>query len=132
MDKPQYTKLSALVGDTFTVEKAYGFTWKKFDPDSKRMLISETYEEGYRKIYSLDTDKGKLDVSGSQLGNLLEGTYKNGEANIVGRTFAVKSNGKTGMDIRYFLNPVKEQPKPVEQVFDVSETDEVDLSDIPF
>lgn len=128
-NKPQYTKLSALVGDTFTVEKAYGFTWKKFDPESKRMLISETYEEGYRKIYSLDTDKGKLDVSGSQLGNLLEGTYKNGEANIVGRTFAVKSNGKTGMDIRYFLNPVKEQPKvaPVEE-----QEEEISLDDIPF
>lgn len=130
-NKPQYTKLSALVGDTFTVEKAYGFTWKKFDPESKRMLISETYEEGYRKVYSLDTDKGKLDVSGSQLGNLLEGTYKNGEANIIGRTFAVKSNGKTGIDIRYFLNLAKEQPKPVEEVFEDTE-EPIDMDSIPF
>lgn len=134
-NKPTYTKLSALVGDVFTVEKAYGYQWKKFDPESKRMLISEQYEEGFRKIYSLDTDKGKLDVSASQLGNLLESVYRNGEANITGRTFSVKSNGKTGMDIRYYLNATKDAPvaptQAQDEVYDVPE-EPISLDEIPF
>lgn len=135
-DKPKYTKLSALVGDTFTVEKAYGWQYKKWDAQSSRMLLSETYQEGFKKVYSLDTDKGKLDVGSGQLGNLLESVYKNGQANIVGRTFSVKSNGKTGMDIRYYLNATKDAPAAPKQaqddVYDVPEDDEIDLSTIPF
>lgn len=131
-DKPKYTKLSALVGDEFTVEKAYGYQWKKWDAQSSRMLLSERYEEGFRKVYTLDTDKGKLDVGSGQLSSLLEAVYKNGEANIVGRTFSVKSNGKTGMDIRYYFNA---QPQREVQKIDevVEPTDEpIDLDSIPF
>jgi len=131
MESKKYTKLSELVDDTFTVEKAYGFTWKKWDAESKRMLTSERYEQGFRKIYSIVTDKGQLDVGPGQLSSLLEAVYRNGQADINGRTFAVKSNGKTGMDIRYFFNAVKEEPKKV--VDEVFNTDEpINLEDIPF
>lgn len=133
MSEPvKYTKLSALVGEEFTVEKAYGYTFKKWDAQSSRMLTSETYEEGFRKIYALDTDKGKLDVGPGQLSSLLEAVYKNGQADIVGRTFAVKSNGKSGMDIRYFFNAKPQSaPKQVDEVFEPTE-EPIDLADIPF
>lgn len=107
MDK-KYTKLSDLVSDQFTVEKAWGYQYKKWDNDSKRMLTSEKYEQGFSKVYSLDTDKGKLDVRAGQMGNLLEGVVRDGKADITGRTFTVKSNGKEGIDIRYFINPVRD------------------------
>lgn len=135
MEEKKYTKLSALVDDTFTVEKAWGYQWKMWDNESKRMLVSEKYEQGYRKIYSLDTDKGKLDVSAGQIGQLLEGVYKNGEADLNGRTFKVKSNGKTGMDIRYFLNATQDAPKQTNKpdvIQEVDDNEEVDLSSIPF
>lgn len=103
-----YTKLANLVNDEFTVEKAGGYTFKKWDDTTKRMLISETYEEGYRKMYTIDTDKGRLDLGSGQLSALLEAVYTKGEASLNGRTFKVKSNGKTGMDIRYYFNPVRE------------------------
>lgn len=103
----KFTKLSALVDQDFTVEKVYGFDWKMWDATSNRMLVAETYEKGYRKMYGVETDKGKLDLSAGQLGNMLEGVSKNGEASIVGRTFHVKSNGKTGIDIRYYINPTR-------------------------
>jgi len=103
-----YVKLKDLVDGEFTVQKVYNYQWKKWDNESKRMLISDNYEQGYRKVYGVVSDKGTFDLGSGQLGNLFEGVQSNGEANIVGRTFKVKSNGKTGMEIRYYLNPVKQ------------------------
>lgn len=103
----KYARLKDLVDRTFTVEKAYGYTFKKYDEVSKRFLTSETYQEGFRKIYTIDTSEGKLDLGSGQLSSLLEAVYKNGTADINNRTFSVKSNGKTGVDIRYYFNAVK-------------------------
>lgn len=79
------------------------------------MHVSDTYQEGHRKIYTLETDKGTLDVSQSQMGNLLEGVVVEGNADIIGKTYSVKSNGKTGMEIRYFINPVRELKEEPEE-----------------
>lgn len=106
-----YTSLKKLVGDEFTVEEAYGYKWKKWEPEAKKMLQSDTYEEGFKKVYSVKTDKGVMDLSPSQLGQLLEATYQKGKADINQLTFVVKSNGKDGMDIRYFLNLKRTEPK---------------------
>lgn len=128
-----YTKLSNLVDDTFTVEKVFGYRWKMWDTTSKKMLISETWVKDYRKMYTLDTDKGTLDLSASQMGNLLESVTKDGRADINGRTFSVKSNGKSGMDIRYFLSATKESPsKPADYNADTTSSETFDLSDIGF
>lgn len=130
MSEKKYTKLSELVGDEFTVQEAYGFSWKMWDAKSKRMLLSETYEQGFRKIYTLVTDKGNLDVGSGQLGTLLEAVYKKGKSDLVNRTFQVSSNGKTGMDIRYYFRPTM----PTVRVDTVAEVpdEEIDVSSIPF
>lgn len=112
MDK-QYTKLSALIDQDFTVESVMGFVFKKWDDGNKKMLTSDEWQEGYRKLWQVSTDRGLLDLGDGQMGNLLVGVMHGGKADIVGRTFHVKSNGKTGMDIRYYLNPVKEAQEPL-------------------
>ena len=138
MEKTTYTKLSNLVDDQFTVIEAYGYTWKKWNAEANRMEMSETWQEGFRKIYGVKTDKGTLDLGSGQLASLLETTYYKGEANINNKTFKVKSNGKSGMDIRYFFNVVKNQPlKQAEVILTAKDIDEpedkpVDLSEIPF
>lgn len=118
----KFNKLSNLVDNTFTVEKVWGYKFKTWDDLNKKMLVSETYEKGYRKIYSVDTSEGTLDLSASQLGQMLESVFKDGSSELTGRTFAVKSNGKTGMDIRYYINPTKDTAKPKDEV------DEVEVS----
>lgn len=123
-----YTKLSNLVGDKFTIEKVWGYKWKKWDNDNKKMLVSERYEQGYRKMYEVDTDKGKMDLGSGQLGTLLETVFKDGVADLNGKTFEVKSNGKTGMDVRYFFNQVREvKPLPDKEL-----NGEIELEEIPF
>lgn len=128
MNEKKFTKLSELVDNTFTVEKIWGYKFKLWDNELKKMLVSETYEKGYRKIYSVDTSEGSLDLSASQLGQMLESVFKNGSSELTGRTFSVKSNGKTGMDIRYYINPTKDAPKKV--VDDVTDPDEISKEDL--
>ena len=138
MDKIEYTKLSALVDKDFTITKAGGYQFKKWDNEARRMLTEEKWTEGYRKMYTIDTDKGRMDLGAGQLGNLLEGVYKNGVADINGVTFHVKSNGKSGMDIRYFFNVVRDKPvikdtyPPVAEEDTTDYSDGIDLNDIPF
>lgn len=148
MEKVNYTKLAALVGDEFTIDKAGGFTWKRWNQEAKRMETSDSYQEGFRKIYTVDTDKGRLDLGSGQLGSLLEIAYSKGVADINGKTFSVKSNGKSGMDIRYFFNMKREAQgdgdgykkfqeakqllKKDEVPEDIDEGEPFDLSAIPF
>ena len=101
-----YTSLKKLVGSDFTVQQVHGYSWKMWDNVAKTMLSSDTYQPQHRKMYDVDTDKGKMDISSNQFGSMLEGVSKNGKADVVGWRFHVKSNGKTGMEIRYFINPV--------------------------
>lgn len=104
-----FTKLSALVDKDFTVLSVGAFQFKLWDNEAKRMLTSPSYEAGYRKLYPVTTDKGQLDMGPGQLGNLLEAVFLNGKADLINQTFHVKSNGKSGIDIRYFFNPVRKQ-----------------------
>lgn len=132
-----YTKLSNLVDDTFTVNKVFGYKFKMWDNEQRKMLISETWVKDHRKMYTMETDKGTLDLSASQMGNLLEAVTKDGRADINGRTFSVKSNGKSGMDIRYYINATKDAPaapvKAVEDTYDpFAEQNDIKLEDIPF
>ena len=132
-----YIKLSNLVNDTFTVNKVFGYKFKMWDNEQRKMLISDSYVQGYRKMYTLETDKGTLDLSASQLGNILEAVTSDGRADINGRTFSVKSNGKSGMDIRYYINATKDAPaapmKATEDDFyQYGEPSDIKLEDIPF
>lgn len=102
----QYTTLSKLVNDTFIITGCKGWTWKKWDNENKKMLLSMNWAEGYRKMFTFITSKGQLDLSEGQVGQILARAFNNKElsAKLSGAEVAVKSNGKTGMDIRYFLS----------------------------
>lgn len=110
----EYTKLSALVDSQFRIERVSEYRWKMWSTTENKFLISENYEKGYKKTYTLETDKGLLDVTQGQLGTMLEAVSYKGEASLPGKSIAVKSNGKTGMDIRYWFNVAKPEAKKEE------------------
>lgn len=115
----KFVKLSELVNSTMTITKVWPPKWKVWDQLNKKMLVSEIPEKGYRKLYGVETDKGKLDLGSGQIGSLLEAVFDDGRADLNGVTFKVKSNGKQGMEIRYFFDAVGEEevlniPDPID------------------
>lgn len=107
----EFNKLSNLIDENITIEKVDRFQWKKWDQANGKMLVSEDWQPDYQKRYQVTTDKGIIDMSQSQIAQMLEGVSHAGAADIIGCTFNVKSNGKTGLEIRYYLNAVKTAPK---------------------
>lgn len=118
-----FVKLSSLVGQDILIESVLGFQFKMWDNENKKMLISDNWQQGYRKLWQVVTDKGQLDMSQSQMANMLEGVCHAGRSDIIGATFNVKSNGKTGMEIRYYLNPVR--VASIEQELDAQTLEEI-------
>lgn len=123
-----FVKLSETTN--FTIEKVWGYKFKKWDEQNKKMLVSDSWMEGYSKRWDIDTDKGKLDLSNQQFAQILTSCFDNKSqiSSIAGKTFTVKTNGKSGMDIRYFINLARNvEPKKME--FD---EEEIDTESIPF
>lgn len=105
-----YKRMSELVDQDFTVESVGNYKWVMYDKPNNKFITEDNWFQGASKKYPVTTDKGVVDMSATQVGNMFEGVQHAGQSNIVGATFHVKSNGKTGMEIRYFINPVKTQP----------------------
>lgn len=116
MEDKKFEKLSNLVGETITVEKVLDFQWKMWDAANNKMLVSDNWQQGYQKRWQVVTDRGQIDMSQSQVANMLEAVSHAGQSNIIGCTFSVKSNGKTGKEIRYFLNAVRTAPSQQEEM----------------
>lgn len=121
----EYVKLRDLVDSSFSVQSVKGYQFKMWSPSENKMLVSDTPIKGYRKLWQVVTDKGQLDLGSGQMGTLLEGLMHAGKSDIIGATFEVKSNGKSGIDIRYYFNPVKLSKAEVEQDLDKQTLEEL-------
>lgn len=111
----QFLKLSQT--KQFTIEKFLGKKFKKWDSENKKMLESSNWQEGYRLMYKFEMKDGILELSKSQVGDICASILnEKGLSNLVGNTFNVKTNGKSGMDIRYFFNPVQKVEQTVEEI----------------
>lgn len=133
----EYTKLSNLVGSTITIHDVQGFMYKRWDASQGKMLTSETYQEGFAKKYKVETDKGILDVGSGQMGTLLEACQYKGKSDLIGKTFEIKSNGKTNLEIRYYFNLKTGKVKTPElnladDLPPLRDEDKPGLSEIPF
>lgn len=130
MEQKNYTKLSALVNDSFVITGSYGWKWKKWNPQTNKMELSDKWEQGFRKMWTLITDKGILDVSESQLGEILARacSSKTLESKLIGLQVGVKSNGKTGMEIRYFFNALGQ----TQEAIAVEDEESFNVEDINF
>jgi hypothetical protein len=127
-----FVKLSSLVGDRFTVKKVLGYKYKMWNDAEKRMVVSEVKQKGFRKLYQVETDKGLLDLGTGQMGNLLEPVFQDGLADINLRTFEVTSNGETGINIRYYFNPLPEVSPLQDKELNGNNEQEPNWEDIPF
>lgn len=123
----------------FTVKSVGRPHFQKWDQETNKMLKDPQYVEGYKKVWEVSTEEGLLTLSKDQMGQMLIAFLDNGKSEVVGKTFKVKTNGKEGMEIRYFINGV--YGEPVEKKSFVEELPEMKkkheeieekLDDLPF
>ena len=115
----KYIKMSDLVNQDFTVVTVRPFKWVAWDNEAKKFKTEDNWFQGASKKYPVETDKGVVDMSATNVGNMLEGVMYAGQSDITNVTFHVKSNGKTGMEIRYYINPVRHE-KPAQSGYDTA------------
>jgi len=107
-------KLSELAQNEtpFTVESFHGYMWQKWNDAEKKFEKSKEYQEGMQKSYSLKIKvkdgEDWLNLTEGQMKSVLLATLKDGVAKLVGAGLKAKSNGKEGMDIRYYFTPLKD------------------------
>lgn len=98
-----WLKLSAI--QQFTIIKFIKKQWQCWDDTNKKYLRSETYLQGYKPQYIFEAKEGMLSLSQAQTASMLVSCF-DGTSKPTGHTFSVKTNGETGMKIRYFINEV--------------------------
>lgn len=141
----KYFKLKDIT--EFNVTKVFGYKWKLWVEAENRMVESDVWFQGASKKYNLGVtvngEQGYLEVSQNQLANMLEAFHKDGQSNIISQAFKVKTNGKTGMEIRYYINPVfvgvehaptnvQSQASPEQPPLPPEPVDSYDVNNVPF
>lgn len=110
----KYIKMSDLVDQEFQVQSVGLYKYVAWDNEAKKFKTEDSWFQGASKKYPVTTNLGIVDMSATQVGNMLEGVMHAGQSDINGITFRVKSNGKTGMEIRYWISPVRGADKPAQ------------------
>lgn len=100
-----FVKLKDLDGEQVTIKKVVSFAYKAWDVANKRMLVEDTPTKGFKKRWTLETDRGQLEVSQNQMGKILEACVSGGVSDPTNKTLAIKSDGREIPD--YYFNPVK-------------------------
>lgn len=110
----EYIKLADLSGYRFKVLEMQGYLWKRFNEETKKYETSDKAEPGYQKKYTvlIKSDfKGtpedyKVEMSASQVGTMLEQCLVGENASIKDTYWNLKTNGKTGIEVRYWFNRI--------------------------
>lgn len=124
-------------GYQFTVDGILNFYWEAWDNANKKFEVSpqpvpSTHSGDLRfaKKWLIKTKTGTLKLSQMQMGDCLEKCLqKTGSATLLNKSFRVKTNGKTGMEVRYWFNPMRESELPV---VEAKTSDEPEFDEVPF
>ena len=106
-----FKKVGELVGSEITIRSFDSVEYVLFQQGEKP-LKSATPQKGYKKVVKLVIYAGQeymVGFSGGQVSQMMEAAMQGLKADLTDKTFAIKSNGKSGMDIRYFFNLIKEE-----------------------
>jgi len=104
-----------LDGMNFTLKSYNKKIFSRFNKETNKFETSPTWIKGYQPKYIFEAEDCMLSLSKDQLGQILVGCFE--EKNDWKDTkFYVKTNGKTGLEVRYYINVSKQddysQPAP--------------------
>ena len=130
---------------SFTIRKIAKTYFERWNDTEKKYEKSEVWAEGFSPKWLIETPEYFLPLSKDQISQCLMSSFKlDGTSNIVGKSYTVKTNGKVGKEIRYFLNEMRmpssqpllapEERQELAKMSEVLEDKEevVDTTQIPF
>ena len=125
--------MSNLVGKTFVFKSILQGQFKKWDNENKTMLTRSTWDDGYRWVFTIETDQGQLDIGTGQLGMILKAFFDKETltSNIKNGIVEVKSNGKTGLEIRYYFSSKGYATGNKSSVQEEIQEEEINIDDLP-
>lgn len=139
----QFKKLAEI--KSFTIEKIVKAYFERWNETEGKYEKSETWQEGFTPKWLIETPEFMLPLSKDQVSQALMASFKlDGTSNIIGKSYLVKTNGKSGKEIRYFLNEMRIQqdiplfaPEEQAELAKMSQVltekeEEIDTSLIPF
>lgn len=98
---------------SFTIEKIVKAYFERWNETEGKYEKSETWQEGFTPKWLIETPEFMLPLSKDQVSQALMASFKlDGTSNIIGKSYQVKTNGKTGKEIRYFLNEMRLPKEP--------------------
>lgn len=108
----EFIKLAELDSYRFKVLEVQGYLWKRWNDETKKWETRDKSEPGYQKKYILlirsdfkgKPDDYKVEVSASNIGTMLEQCLVQEHASIKDTYWNLKTNGKTGIEVRYWFN----------------------------
>lgn len=136
----QYIKLKEMCDDKpFTVNSMLPPRFVRWNDQERKFDTATVPTSGFSKQWTVDTDRGRVNLSQSQMGSLLETSLdsQTGTATVIGKLFKVtKNNPEDPKHTRYYFNSVEpkkhEQASPIEQGPNMPTFDEeVSLDDFP-
>lgn len=94
--------------DYFRIKSFDSKHWQKWDEATSKFLQSDSFVAGYSPKYvfrvEIENKEEKLIAfSREQLGQILIGAFESKKP-LVGLAYNIKTNGKEGKDIRYYIN----------------------------
>lgn len=98
--------------------------YQKYDEANKKYVKSDAWAEGMSPVYLFGLKDGQdIELSRATLSQCLVSAfdYRKG---LLDCNFTVKTNGKTGKEVRYFINQKKVETKTTQQL-NVQSTEEV-------
>lgn len=108
-----YAKLSET--EAFQIKSFNKKFYQKWDDDQKKYVRSDTPAKEHSQIFEFTVFIKKdgsvkemiLQLSGAQFQQCLCACFDGEMASPAGNSFAVRNNGKTKKDIRYFINLIE-------------------------
>jgi hypothetical protein len=147
-----FKKMSDLSEKQFRFNKVLGSSYKRWNEEEKKFEESLTPTKGFSRKWKISiTDKDgecQVEVSDDMLSRVLLDAYAK-HCGIEGQIIYLKTNGKTGMEIRYYPNIMLVndgthqsapenattgivEPQESQYNFDFGQKEEINVSDIPF
>lgn len=89
----------------FTVANISAPYWVSWDTSNAKYNRYKVPTEGAQQKWDVITpNRDRIPISRDQFGQMLIATANGTEASVKDKAYSVKTNGKEGMEIRYFLN----------------------------